>query len=135
MPAKPQGCQPSRPERRGINISSFITEEEPTYAERQIEDEHMGVEVFLVPTVVSSREVGCGVTPKVWVDDLTVELNIERDEKRSSRPEPNLDSVLLATREGVESTSIRVEIFAVRILFENLGTTTLVEVEVGVTVR
>ena len=95
----------------------------------------MGVEVFLIPTVVSSREVGCGATPKVWVDDLTVELNIERDEKRSSRPEPNLDSVLLATREGVESTSIRVEIFAVRILFENLGTTTLVEVEVGVTVR
>ena len=94
----------------------------------------MSVEMLLVPTIVSSREVGGGGTPKVRVDNFNIELNIERD-KRSSRPEPNLDPILLATREGIESASIGVEIFPVRTRSANVGPATLVEVESGVAVR
>ena len=95
----------------------------------------MGIEVFLVPTVVSSWEVGCRGTPKVRVDNPKVVSNAKRDKQRSSRPEPNLDAVLLASREGVEPASTRIEIPTVRTLSANLGTATLIVVIAGITVR
>jgi len=107
---------------------------ERTYTESQIEDEHVIIEVLLVPAVLSSREIGCRRAPKVRVNTLKVFSNIDRD-KRYSWPEPNLDAVLLTTREGVESTSTRIEIPAVRTRTANLGTATLIEVEASITVR
>ena len=107
---------------------------ERTYAKRQIEDKHVGIEVFFVPTVVSGWKIGCGRTPEVRVDDPEVVSNTERDEQRSSRPEPNLDAVLLASGEGIESASARIEIQTVGTCAANLGTTTLIVVVVGITV-
>jgi len=95
----------------------------------------MGVEMLLVPAVVSSREIGRGGTPRVRVDSLTVAPNIARGKRGFSRPEPDLDAVLLATREGVESTSARVEVLTVRTRMANSGSTTLIVVDIGVTVR
>ena len=118
-----------------MSVVSSSTGRRPTYAEGQIKDEHVGVEMLLVSTVVSSREVGCGGPPEVRVDNLTTESDIERDTRLSSRPEPNLDSILLATGEGIVSTSNRVEIFAIRIRLGGLSSATLVEVEVGVAIR
>ena len=77
---------------------------ERTYTESQIEDKHVSTEVFLVPTALSSREIGCRRAPKVRVDTFEVFSNINRD-KQLSRPEPNLDAVILATYEGIVSTS------------------------------
>lgn len=91
--------------------------------------------MFLVVTVVSSREVGCGGTPKVWRDLLTIGSYIAWDAGRFSRPEPNLDTILLATGDGIESTFDCVEILAVRIRLGNLSSATLVEVEAGIAVR
>lgn len=95
----------------------------------------MGVEMLLVPAVVSSREIGRGGTPRVRFDSLTVVSDIHRDKRGSSRPEPDLDAILLAAREGIESTSARVEILPVGTRMANSGSTTLVEVNPGVTVR
>ena len=72
----------------------------------------MGVEMILIPAVISGREIGCGGTPKVWVGDPMVESNVDGD-RAFSGPEPDLDAILLATRKSVESTSTSVEIFAV----------------------
>ena len=105
-----------------------------TYTEGQIEDDHVITEVLLVPAILSSREIGCRWTPKVRVNSLKVFSNIDRN-KRHSWPEPNPDAVLLATREGVESTSTRIEIPTVRTRTANLGTATLIEVKAGITVR
>lgn len=90
--------------------------------------------MFFVPAVVTSGEEGCGDTPIVRVDSLTVGLDIGRDRRRCSRPEPNLDPIILAAREGIESTSNVIEFFAIGIWAGSLGPTTLVGVEVGVTV-
>jgi len=90
--------------------------------------------MLLIPTVLSSREMGCRQAPKVRVDALKVFSNIHWDKQRSW-PEPNLDPVLLATCEGVESTSSRVEILTVRTQMVDLGTTAFIEVVVGVTIR
>jgi len=117
-----------------MSVLSRSTRGRPTYTERQIKDEHVGVEMLLVFTIVSSREVGCGGTPRVRVDGLTIVSDVGWD-GRFSGPEPNLDTILFATGEGVESTSDCIEIFAVRIRGANPSSTTLVEVEVGVTVR
>lgn len=134
LPAKLKQNRPNRPEDHKMSVSSRSTGGRPTYTERQIKDEHVGVEMFLVFTVISSREVGCGGTPRVRVDGLTIVSDVEWD-RRFSGPEPNLDTILFATGEGVESASDCVEIFAVRIRGANPSSTTLVEVEVGVTVR
>ena len=95
----------------------------------------MGVEMFLVPAVGSSREIGCRSTPMVWVDSLTVEFNVKRGKHLSPRPEPGLETILLATGESVESASASVEIFTVRAASANLSSATLVVVEFHVTVR
>jgi hypothetical protein len=95
----------------------------------------MGVEMFLVPTVVLSWEICRRDTPPIRVDGITVPSNIKRDKQRSSRPEPNLDAVLLATCEGIEPTSAGVEVLTVGTRTANLGSTALVEVGVGVAVR
>jgi len=87
-----------------------------------------------VPAVLSSREIGCRRAPKVRVDALKVFSNINWDKQRSW-PEPNLDAILLATREGVEATSSGVEILTVRTQLVDLGTTAFVEVIAGVTIR
>ena len=89
--------------------------------------------MVLVPTVVSGREISRWYTPPVRVDGLAVELDVARG--ASSRPEPNLDTIILATRQSVESASVGIEIRTIGIRTEDLGTTTLVVVEVGVTVR
>lgn len=94
----------------------------------------MSVEVLLVVTVISSREVGCGGTPRIWVDGVAIALDFGWDKKRCSRPEPNLDTILLATGEGVKSTPDFVETLAIGIRTKSLSSTTLVEVEIGVTV-
>jgi len=90
--------------------------------------------MLLIIAVVSSREICRGGSPKVRVDSSNVQSNVERD-SRSSRPEPNLDSIVLAPREGIESTFVGVEVFSVRIWSANIGAATLVEVETGVAVR
>ena len=118
-----------------MSIASLSTGRRPTYAEGQIKDEHVGIEIFLVSAVVSGREVGCGGPPQIRVDTLTAESDIGRDTRLGPRPEPNLDPILLATGEGIISTSNRVEIFAIRIRLGDLSFATLVEVEVGGTVR
>jgi len=90
--------------------------------------------MLLVPTVLSSRKIRCRLAPKVRVNTLKVFSNINRD-AQCSWPEPNLDAVLLATCEGVESTSSRVEILTVRTRMADLGTTAFVEVVVGVAIH
>jgi len=133
--ARPRANQPNRPGRRGMRITPSSTEVKPTYAKRQIKDKHMCIEMLFVPAVVSSREIGRGGTPRVRVDGLIVASNIGRGKQDFSRPEPDLDAILLATRESVESTSARVEILTVRTRMANLGSTTSVGVDLGVTVR
>ena len=95
----------------------------------------MGVEMFLVPAVGSSREIGRRSTPTVRVDELDVESNIERGLDLSTRPEPNLEAILLATGESVVPTSTSVEIFTVRTSSARLSSATLVEVEIHITIR
>jgi len=116
------GCWPNR--RRASPIT----------AERQIKDDHVGVEMVLVIAVLSSGEAGCRGAPPVRVDGPEVFPDILWDTERLPRPEPNLDTVVLATREGVVSTSNIVETFAVRIRDDNLGPATLVEVDVCIAV-
>ena len=90
--------------------------------------------MLLILTVLSGREIGCRRAPKVRADSLKVFSNVERDRQRSW-PEPNLDAILLATCEGVKSASDGVEVLTVRTRMADLGTATLIKVEVGVTIR
>lgn len=91
--------------------------------------------MILVIAVVSSGEVGCRGAPPVRIDGPKVLPDIVWDTERFPRPEPNLDTVILATRESVVSASNSVEIFAIRIRSDNLGPATLVEVDICVAVR
>ena len=79
----------------------------PTYTERQIKDQHVGVEMFLVFAVISSREVGCRGTPSLRIDGIIAGQDIEGS-KRQPWPEPNLDAIFFATCESIESTPDRV---------------------------
>ena len=90
--------------------------------------------VFVI-AVVSSGEVGCWGAPPVRVDGLGVFPDILWDMVRPPRPEPNIDTIILAAREGIVSTFNIVEILAVRIRSNDLGPATLVEVDVGITIR
>ena len=94
----------------------------------------MGVEMFLVRTVVSSWEKGRRGTPPIWVDCVAVGEDVGRNFERPPLPEPNLDAVFLATCEGIESTSNRVETFAIRIRVVVLGSATLIVVVIGVAI-
>ena len=91
--------------------------------------------MILVIAVVSGGEVGCRGAPPVRLDGPEVLPDIVWDTERLPRPEPNLDTVILATCEGVVSTSNIVEIFAIRIWSDDLGPATLVEVDVCIAVR
>ena len=91
--------------------------------------------MLLIATVVLGWEICRRDTPPIRVDSITVPSNITRDKQRFSRPEPNLDAVILATGEGIQSTSAGVEILTVRTRTANLGSTALVVVGVGVAVR
>lgn len=95
----------------------------------------MGVEMFLVSTVIFSREVSCRGTPEVCIDGLLIGSNVGWGKEICSLPEPNLDSILLAACKGIESTLEGVKTLAVRSWRENLSSTALIIVGLRVTVR
>lgn len=95
----------------------------------------MRVEIILVFTIVSSREVGCRGAPQVRIDGPLVEFNVGRGKEIFSLPEPNPDAIFLAAGESVKSAAEGVEILTVRRCRGDLSTTTLVVVELSVTVR
>jgi len=90
--------------------------------------------MLLIIAIASGREVGRRGTPRVWSDSILVPLDLKRSGP-TPWPEPNLDAILLATCEGIDSTSNRVETFTVGIRLSITGSTTLVIVGRGVTVR
>lgn len=128
----------NRPNRPGCDkVSTFlhqVQERTPTYAERQIEDKHVGVKMLLIVAIASGREVGRGRAPRVWSDSIFIPLGLGRSGP-TPWPEPNLDAILLATCEGIDSTSNRVETFTVGNRLGILGSTTLVIIDRGVTVH